>query len=143
VKSTVSENELRETFEQCGPVHRIQIRCSKGAAVNVGGHFPGRLSTDRLYATVEYKNPSSAAQALQLNGKSLQGVRVVVRPTYSGITCSMSGRPLKVCSDPQDLPERQQLRQRPISETLPNRFSVIPFLKRRRKSSGFVYLRQA
>src|ERR1700722_18950630 len=90
LEPTISETELRQAFAHCGPILRVQIRCSWGAATSIGRRIPGRKPTDRQYATVEFKHSVSISQALKLNGIKLHGVRIVVC-TAQSLLCGLGG----------------------------------------------------
>jgi len=76
----ISKEDLEAFFESCGPVSCIQIRCSRGQAINKGVAVPKSVRTerDRQYATVEFSDSNAVLQAVQKNGKKLKGCRLVV-----------------------------------------------------------------
>jgi len=100
IDPSISERRLHEYFSKCGKVYRIQLRCSRGQAINIGVPVPKnvRTSRDRQYATIEFKDYRGARNALHLNGKELDGCELVV--TIS----------------PTDLPEVQDIVDMRISE---------------------------
>ncbi|KAF8627197.1 hypothetical protein AX15_004514 [Amanita polypyramis BW_CC] len=100
IDPSINAQRLEEYFSKCGKVCRVQLRCSRGQAINIGIAVPEnvRTSRDRQYATVEFKDYRGARKALQLNGKELDGCRLVVSIT------------------PTDLPEVQDIVDMRISE---------------------------
>ncbi|KAG9219531.1 hypothetical protein CCMSSC00406_0009770 [Pleurotus cornucopiae] len=93
INPAATYDQLRQLFEPCGTVTRIQLRCSRGQAVTIGRAVKPDLrnSRNRQYATVEFARSSSARKALKLDGTSLNGCKLVV--TVS----------------PADLPEVQEI----------------------------------
>ncbi|KAK2466163.1 hypothetical protein APHAL10511_001805 [Amanita phalloides] len=100
IDPSINEHRLEEYFSKCGKVCRIQLRCSRGQAVNIGIAIPEhvRTSRDRQYATVEFRSYREARNALYLNGKRLDGCKLVVSIT------------------PTDLPEVQDIVDKRISD---------------------------
>lgn len=80
VQPTVTESVLEKLFFKCGPIIRIQIRCSQGRAVTIGQPVPNRQSTDHQYATVEFESTRAVRKALKLNGIVLHGAPLLVCP---------------------------------------------------------------
>ena len=80
IDPSINVQRLEEYFSICGKVRRVQLRCSRGQAINIGIAVPENIRTtrDRQYATVEFKDYRGARNALQLNGKKLDGCKLVV-----------------------------------------------------------------
>jgi len=109
----VTDGVLREHFRGCGRVSEISIRCSRGVAAkyDLRGVSKTIQLQDRVYATVEFSNGSSAVpKALKLNGTRLRDRR------YKII----------VCLNAYELPEGQRLRKRK-KEILPSEQMSFPF----------------
>lgn len=100
VEPTADECALHNLFIKCGPISRIQIRCSQGRAITIGQAIPAHLRTvrDRQYATIEFVNPNSVRKALKLDGTRLHGTQLVVcltaadLPEVANIVYSRLGR---------------------------------------------------
>ena len=78
----VDQKELLKTFGHCGKISRIQIRCCRGAAVNIGVPVPFERpgpSRDLQHASIEFRTREAAENALELNGYRLHGRNLVVR----------------------------------------------------------------
>ncbi|KAL4263715.1 RRM domain-containing protein [Pleurotus pulmonarius] len=93
INPAATYDQLKQLFEPCGTVTRIQLRCSRGQAVTIGRAVKPELrnSRNRQYATIEFARSSSARKALKLDGTTLNGCKLVV--TVS----------------PADLPEVQEI----------------------------------
>lgn len=76
----IGKEDLEAFFKSCGPVSCIQIRCSRGQAINKGVAVPVGVRTkrDRQYATVEFSDSKAVQKAVQKNGDKLKGCRLVV-----------------------------------------------------------------
>lgn len=77
----IRKEDLAAFFKHCGPVACIQVRCSRGQAVNAGVAVPKGLRTgrDRQYATVEFSDSKAVLKAIKKNGSLLKGCPLVVR----------------------------------------------------------------
>jgi len=81
IKPTVNESILNRLFCHCGTIVRIQIRCSRGAAVTIGRPIPEHIhnpARDFQHATIEFLNANAVSSALELNGFKLHGVQLSV-----------------------------------------------------------------
>ncbi|PFH51459.1 hypothetical protein AMATHDRAFT_40218 [Amanita thiersii Skay4041] len=78
--SSISEKRLEEYFALCGKVTRVQVRCSRGQAVNIGVPVPHDVRTrrDSQYASIEFKDHKAVVRALGLDGTMLDGCKLVV-----------------------------------------------------------------
>jgi len=76
----ISKEDLETLFKDCGVVSCIQIRCSRGQAVNKGVAVPTAVRTerDRQYATVEFRDPKAVLNAVKKNGTILKGCQLLV-----------------------------------------------------------------
>jgi RNA recognition motif-containing protein len=85
----ITKEDLEAFFTSCGPVACIQVRCSRGQAVNRGVAVPRRVFTsrDRQYATVEFSDSKAVQKAIKKNGSKLKGCPLVVRVQLEVITC--------------------------------------------------------
>lgn len=90
----VTEAQLVDAFSHCGTVLRVIIRVSRGTAVSAYFNPATASDSDRCYATVDFKRSSAAIKALDLNGKSL---------------CNL---PMVVCLSAADLPEVNEIMSR-------------------------------
>ncbi len=80
INPAATYDQLKQLFEPCGTVTRIQLRCSRGQAVTIGRAVKPELrnSRNRQYATIEFARSSSARKALKLDGTTLNGCKLVV-----------------------------------------------------------------
>jgi len=82
----VDEKILYDAFAHCGKITRIQIRCSRGAAITIGRPVPPHIRSSRnlQHASIEFTSSSAVRNALEMDGFTLHGRQMVVR-NYSHI----------------------------------------------------------
>ncbi|KAJ8508409.1 hypothetical protein ONZ45_g9317 [Pleurotus djamor] len=83
VDPSVTYEQMKNHFDKCGTIIRIQFRCSRGQAVTIGQAIEPsqQTSRDRQYATIEFTRSAAVLSALQLNGSTLNGSKLVVTIT--------------------------------------------------------------
>jgi RNA recognition motif-containing protein len=114
IEPTIDESTLYQTFIHCGKISRIQIRCSRGAAVTIGRPAAASIHTSRdlQYATIEFTSEIAVRNALTLNGCKLHGARLLVTissgdlPEVKDAIMRRVDRFQRLSSGPQPIPRR-------------------------------------
>lgn len=104
---------LAGVFEKFGCTESIIVRCSSGLFVNRIDVPDSSLKTnDGFYATIRYRRPESAKDALLLNGLKIKGVSLSDRTLVVRIARLYDHGTLltaqKVSFSPADLPEAKR-----------------------------------